>query len=173
MADSDPHPAKTGSPSAGDEASSSAMSSRQIWLIAYVVSIAVIGVVLLTLILAFHYTTAADASSVLGVVIPIFSAVIGVVVGGGAGVAAGSAGRKSLQDNLTATKGKVDSAKTQMVELEAMVKKLLEQMQQHLSSPPGVGALTVDLTEDSPHVVEFTQVDNITSKLGHIKGLLE
>jgi hypothetical protein len=173
MADSASNIPKTGSINSGGGTNAPALTTKQSWLVAYVVSISVLGVVLLTLILAFHYTKAADATSVLGVVIPKFSAVIGVVVGGGAGVAAGSAGKKSVQDNLTATQNKVESAKTQMNQLEDMVKKVFEQMQQNLSSSPGVGALTLGPNLDSTHVADFGDLDSINSKMGHVKGLLE
>ncbi len=67
--------------------------------------------VLPTLILAFHYT-AADATSVLVVVMLIFSAVVDVVLGGDGGVVAGAAGKKSVQDTLAVTQSTVDGAKT-------------------------------------------------------------
>ena len=151
----------------------STLEGKQTLLVAYVASLAIVGAFLLTLILAFHYATAADTTSVLGVVIPIFSAVIGAVLGGGAGVVAGAAGKKSAQASLAATQSKVESAKAQMKELEDMVKKTFEQMQQNLSSAPGVPAFTLAPQLDSVHIAEFADLDNINSKMGHIKGLLE
>jgi hypothetical protein len=59
----------------------------------------------------FHYL-ATNAKTVLAIVIPAFTAVVGAVLGGGAGVAAGSAGKKTVQNQLATSQGKLKEAST-------------------------------------------------------------
>jgi hypothetical protein len=61
------------------------------------IGLVAIGViVLLTLVLAFHHPTASDTTSVLGVALPALTAIVGAALGGGAGNAVGSAGKRSV-----------------------------------------------------------------------------
>src|ERR1700678_3539425 len=91
-------PAQDGTPPAPSASSKSrSLSPGQVVLL-FMAVLAVI--VALTLVLAFHYSKAADAVSVLGGAMPVLTAAIGAALGGGAGNAVGAAGKKGVQKDL-------------------------------------------------------------------------
>jgi hypothetical protein len=149
------------------------LTKGQLQLIAYVVTLCVLGVVILTLVLVFHYAKASDATSVLAVVIPIFTAVIGVLVGGGAGAAAGSAGKKAVQDDLAATKNKMEIARNNVNQLQGLYQTLATNLQTNLSTVSRSSALLLEPREGSQAVVQFSHIDDINNKIGEINGLLQ
>ncbi len=149
------------------------LTKDQLLLIAYVVTLCVVGVMVLTLFLVFHYAKASEATSVLAVVIPIFSAVIGVLVGGGAGAAAGSAGKKAVQNDLTTARNKMEIARRNVDQLHGLYRALASNLQTNLSTVTRSSALLLEPRDDAQVVVQFADVDAINAKIGEIDGLLQ
>jgi hypothetical protein len=119
------------------------LTDKQTKLIVYVMTLVILVIAGLTLILAFHYPSGSDTTSVLGVVVPIFTAGIGVLVGGGAGVAAGAAGKQSTQAKLTTSTDTMTSLLDQMTGLEKEVATLSGNLHKHLSHSPGAMTLSI------------------------------
>jgi len=133
----------------------------------------IVASIALTLALAFHYPTASDTTSVLGVVAPIFTAVIGVIVGGGAGLATGSAGKKAVQDDLDDSTAKVQTARSELEVLDSAVTKVFGTIKQSLTSRQGSLKLYATLAPDGEPVADLEELDTITSSIAHLKGTLE
>ncbi len=140
-------------------------------------SVFVLGViVLLTLVLAFHYSKASDTTSVLGVAIPALTAIIGAVVGGGGGVAVGSAGKAGVQKQLTQAVNTASAAKSQVAALNETLVPLFASLKQNLPSPAGetrlmfAGAAGGTGREQG---IDTASLDAVTTALGRLDGLLQ
>jgi hypothetical protein len=151
----------------------SKLNKQQLQLIAYVVTLIVVAAVLVTLILSFHYRRSSDATSVLSVIAPIFTALIGVVLGGGAGIAAGSAGKRAVRGELNVANGRLDRAKTKMRSVEALYQPLAAKLQTNLDSRSGSEELSYVAGDRTHSVVKLKELDEINSQLSELKGILE
>ena len=160
-------------PSPSEKATGTTITSRQAASLVWFAVFAIAAVVALTLILAFHYETASDATSVLGEVVPIFTAVIGVLVGGGAGVATGSAGKQTVQSKLTASTAKVMSARSELDALDVAVTQAFETIKQNLISRSGSLKLFAGVQSDDEPIADLGDMDSITSTIAHLKGILD
>lgn len=146
---------------------------RQLLLAAYLATLVVAAVVGLTLTLAFHYTAASDASSVLGVVIPVFTAAIGLAVGGGAGVAAGTSAKLAAQRETKAANAKLAAAKKTTTELSQHFQSHASRLTTALPKPPQGRLYTMSLSNEDVAVADTGEVAEIQHKLGVLEGLLE
>lgn len=157
----------------GTKGGGSTPTANQSNLIVLFAVFTILASIALTLTLAFHYPTSSDTTSVLGVVVPIFTAVIGVIVGGGAGLATGSAGKKAVQDDLDDSTNKVHTARSELDALDAAVTKVFATIKQNLTSRQGsLKLFAAPLGDDQP-VADLEEMDQITSSIAHIKGTLE
>jgi len=152
---------------------SSGLSPRQLLLAVYCVTVAVAAVVGLTLVTVFHYSTSTDAASVLGVVIPVFTAVIGVAVGGGAGAAAGSAGKKAAQKETASARTKLAAAKLLTAEVSKNYEQHAELLTTSLPSGPASRFLTTTVNGEAHNVADSTKMTEISRQLGYLEGILE
>ncbi len=136
-------------------------------------TVAVAAVVGLTFLTVFHYPTATVAASVLGFVIPVFTAVIGIAVGGGAGAAAGSAGKKAAQSEAMAANKKLAIAKQITSELSENYRRHAEYLTTSLPSGPGSSYLTTEVNGEVRNVADTTSMALISHQLGQLEGLVE
>lgn len=163
------------------EKSEDEAARTQVLLAAYVVTLAVVVIALLAIILAFHYAKASQTTSVLGVVVPLFTAVIGVAVGGGAGALAGSAGKRGVQRQLSSATTRLTSIETEMGVLRPGIATIFANLASGLESPAGTTQLASRVarqgTDGTSHdeervITEYGQLAQVTSSLGRIEGLL-
>ncbi len=140
-------------------------------------SVAVLGViVVLTLVLAFHYPKASDTTSVLGVAIPALTAIIGAVVGGSGGVAVGSAGKAGVQKQLTQAVDTATAVKSEVAALNGHIVPLLASLKQSLPSPAGENRLILASAAGGTsgnQGIDTASLDAITTALGRLGGLLQ
>jgi hypothetical protein len=127
-----------------------------------------VGVV--TVILVYHYSTASSATSVLGVVIPVASVVIGLGAGVGVGHASGQSAGRSQQQSQTASK------------LQQDVIPLLDKAVSAYGNVSGAvvtagtsepGKDTLDLTTaETTHEVKVADVRQVGESLAAVKSAL-
>jgi hypothetical protein len=136
-------------------------------------------IVALTLVLAFHYSKASDAVSVLGVAMPVLTAAIGAALGGGAGNAVGAAGKKGVQQDLDQANQTLDSAGTEIRAVKSKVDSLISTLKEGLDSPPNESRLLFSRTlagdqadQDVTQGVDTASLDEITSGLSRLDGLV-
>lgn len=172
-----PAPANPTPPTPNEPSKGVSLSSAQ--LIA--LFLAVLGVIVtLTLVLAFHYPKASDATSVLGVAIPALTAIVGAAVGGGAGNAIGAAGKKSVQQDLTQANRTLASAGTEVASIKANLEPLFGTLKRDLPSPAGESRLMLMsqsggnefVQDDNARGIDTTSLDTITASLGRLEGLV-
>jgi hypothetical protein len=130
-------------------------------------------VVILTLVLTFHYPTASDTTSVLGVIVPIFTAVIGVIVGGGAGLATGSAGKGAVQHDLDTSNSKIESAQRELNSLDTKIAGAFDTIRQNLTSRQGSLKLVASPDSGNEPIADLSELDGISSSIAHIQGILQ
>ncbi len=165
-----------------DREKSDAEAARtQVLLAAYVVTLAVVVIAVLAIVLAFHYAKSSQTTSVLGVVVPLFTAVIGVAVGGGAGALAGSAGKRGVQRQLSSATTRLTSIQEEMGVLRPSIATIFGSLASGLESPAGTTRLASRVTrqradgtshDEERVITEYDQLAQVTSSLGRIDGLL-
>lgn len=133
-------------------------------------------IVVLTLVLAFHYPKSSDTTSVLGVAIPALTAIIGVVIGGGAGNAVGSAGKSAIQTDLTRANAVLNSAGSEVQVLSNQVNHVFGQLKQNLASPAGESRLVLGSTTtvgpDAPGI-NIKDLDVVLAGLERVRTLCQ
>jgi hypothetical protein len=157
-------------------AQAAADSTRQGKYVAYVVTVVLIAAVGLTVVLAFHYPKSSSTTAVLEVVVPIFTAAIGVVVGSSAGHLAGSAGKGIVQTQLNSTKSKLDVIRAEMLHVGPNTTSLFEDMKAQFPSRALDPHLTIRTDGDArveDRVASMPAMDDITLRIGRIQGVLQ
>lgn len=145
------------------------------WRMVLVISIAMGGIISVALPIAFHYPKASDATSVLGVILPIFTALLGAALGTGVGNATGSAGKKAVEGQLSRTKGALRSVKAELPQLAAHVSSVFSEVQLGLGSPAGgahYALLGTDIGEPGAQI-NITDIQGATASIARIQGLLQ
>jgi hypothetical protein len=116
-----------------------------------------------------HYTAAADAASILGIVIPVFAtvgaAVFGVTAAYQAGATTGSAGagpaaEQQLKDDLAPNvKAALDAVGT-----------IVSAIQTQGDSPPGEDQITIQQSNARPVVLSHDQLNTVLTNLSALAG---
>lgn len=168
-----PPPATPAPPPAAQAQKGLNLSSKQV----VGLFLSVLGViVLLTLVLAFHYSKASDTTSVLGVAIPALTAIIGAALGSGAGNAVGSAGKAGVQQQLTQAVNTATAAKSQVAALNEHIVPLFASLKQNLPSPAGENRLMLASAVGGTagdQGINTANLDAVTTALGRLDGLLQ
>lgn len=137
-----------------------------------VIFVLVLGaIVALTITLAFHYPAGSDATSVLGVVLPALTAIIGVVAGGGAGVAVGAAGKTAVQQDLARATITAQQAATEWQTLQGHLGFVLPELKRDMVSPAGVVGYTQ--AEQAMPTAAPLDLDGITASMARLGALLK
>jgi hypothetical protein len=166
MSTSDPK----GGQGAGASATAGGLTGMQVVL---TVSLAVLVcgcVVTLTLVLAFHYATSKDTTSVLGVVIPIFSAIIGLVAGGSAGLATGSAGKKATQAALNTASAALKTKDDATRELAPRVRVLVEGTRENTGMLDSLRFVRAGTATAQSNATGAQHLDEILVNLGRLEA---
>jgi hypothetical protein len=138
--------------------------------------VAISVIVLVTLVLAFHYPTASDTTSVLGVALPVLTETVGAALGGGVGNAVGSAGKRSVQQDLTQANRAIAGANAEVATLAAHIEPLFATLKRDLPSPAGESLLMLRGAPDQPqggHGIPLGDQDTVSSALARLGGLLQ
>jgi hypothetical protein len=168
-----PDPPKQAIPPVEAAKPTTSFAPRQVFWFA----LGIVGViVVLTLVLAFHYPKSSDTTSVLGVAIPALTAIIGVVLGGGAGNVVGSAGKSAIQTDLTRANAVLSSAGAEVQTLSNQVSQLFGGLKQNLASPAGESRLllgsTTTTSADAPGI-NIMDLDAVSAGLERLRTLCE
>lgn len=145
------------------------MTTRQAVIAGVVVFLVVAAMAAISLA-AFSAYGAAGAAKVLAVIMPALSAVIGAAIGGGAGVAAGSSGKQAVQNQLTAAKGNLRTAATELDGLKRDLATLHEPIRVRMTSPSGISGFKTE--DEAEPIVSFDQLDHVTERLARLDTLL-
>jgi hypothetical protein len=113
------------------------------WRVLLLVVIVLACLLVATLVIVFHYSKASTTTSVLGVVIPVFTALIGAALGTGAGAVAGAAGKKSSDQQLATANKKLGDTHQQAAVLNTKVAAVLGAVKTGMSSPAGQARFVV------------------------------
>jgi hypothetical protein len=113
------------------------------WRVLLLVVIVLACLLVATLVIVFHYSKAATTTSVLGVVIPVFTALIGAALGTGAGAVAGAAGKKSSDQQLATANKKLGDTHQQATALNTKLAAVLGAVTTGMSSPAGQARFVV------------------------------
>jgi hypothetical protein len=140
-----------------------------------VIAIAMGGIVSVALPIVFHYPKASDATSVLGEVLPIFTALLGAALGTGVGNATGAAGKKAVEGQLSQTKQALRSVNSELPELTTHVGNVFSQLRNGLQSPAGQARFfAVGVAGGEPTAeVDIESMDRVTASLARIQALVD
>lgn len=143
------------------------------WRILLLVVIVLACLLAATLVIVFHYPKAGTTTSVLGVVIPVFTALIGAALGTGAGAVAGAAGKKTSDQQLATANQKLSTIHQQAKTLQARQATVFGAMKTGLASPagqarlvaesaPGQASATIDIADLDAAATALTQILTIS-----------
>ncbi|MGA2837571.1 MAG: hypothetical protein ABSF84_13325 [Acidimicrobiales bacterium] len=145
------------------------------WKAVLVVAIVIGSIVAITLAIAFHYPKASDATSVLGVILPVFTAVLGAALGTGVGSAAGSAGKKAVEGQLSQSTQVISSIRSELPKLMSNVGDVFDQVKQGATSQPGEASFVIGTQHPGavePTRVDMAVMDDAAASLARMQGLL-
>ena len=134
-------------------------------VIVIVIMTGVVPIFVLTLILAFHFQSATDTTAILGAIIPIFTAVVGILVGTKAGQAAGTAAKKSSDNYLLTANDLTQTLSQQIAATHGAIKT-------KLSKRSGSSDLSLRVQDVEYPIVQDSEFEGISTTVAKLQGVL-
>jgi hypothetical protein len=133
------------------------------------------GIIAVALPIVFHYPMASGATSVLGVVLPIFTAVMGAALGTGVGNATGSAGKKASDQKAAQAKQSLLAIKMELEVGKPKANGVFTGVKTSMSSPAGLAQFLVGTPGDPQQVppINISDMDEASSSLERIQVIVD
>jgi hypothetical protein len=159
---------------AGKSAGSGAIAVD--WKTVVLITIVMGSIIAIALPIAFHYAKASDATSVLGVILPVFTAILGAALGTGVGSAAGASGKKAVENQLTQTHQALQSVSRELPDLSAKVATVFSQVKTGLQSPAGEAQFLmapVAGATTTPAPIDIASMDDANASIARIQATID
>lgn len=132
-----------------------------------------IGATLAVILAAFFHYAAKDATSVLGVVLPAVTALVGGFLGHQVGSSSGAASKKAADTKISAAGQAIDAASNAVDTLATSGKDVVEALSGTLESPPGQPDLIVPASTPGAHVIATKTLTDLTASIARIQGAMD
>ncbi len=146
------------------------------WKLVLLVAIVMGGIIAVALPIVFHYPMASGATSVLGVVLPIFTAVMGAALGAGVGNATGSAGKKASDQKAAQSRQSLLAVKEALQRGKPKVDGVFDTVKSSLLSPAGQANFMATPARDAPveiPTIDIAHMDTASAALERIQAIVD
>jgi Na+/H+-translocating membrane pyrophosphatase len=127
------------------------------------------GAVLSVILAAFFHYAAKDATSVLGVVLPAITALVGGFVGHQAGASAGAASTKAADSKLSAASQAIDAMSGAVADLAVSGASVVNAIQTAMHSPEGQGYFAIPNAVEGTPTIEAKALSDLGASIAHIQ----
>ena len=134
-----------------------------------VLLLAAMGAMLSIILAAFFHYAAKDATSVLGVVLPAITALVGGFLGHQVGASAGAASKKAADSKLSAVSQAIDAISGAVADLAASGGSVVNAVQTAMQSPGGKSYFAIPNGADDSPTIETKSLADLGASIAHIQ----